>query len=120
MSDNELVGRLRREFGLGDNPKARMRLYLLLARHAEGNDLALKVIRECALEAKGKNQPGRWFCRTVTLRLTEAGVMKATERTRGLVVESILEQAVIPFGNESKERGPYARNQDKPPMSSGR
>jgi len=36
--------------------------------------------------------------------------MKATERTRGLVVESILEQAVIPFGNESKERGPYARN----------
>lgn len=109
MSDNELVGRLRREFGLGDNPKARMRLYLLLARHAERSDVALKVIRETALEAKGKDKPGRWFARSVILRLVEAGVMPASQRTNGLVLEAILEQSAIPFGNDKKGSGPYGR-----------
>jgi hypothetical protein len=70
----ELMGRLQREFGLGECPMARLRLFARLARAAATDERVLVVVRAVALESKGKKRPGHWFCSAVTRRLAELGL----------------------------------------------
>ena len=70
-----VVGRLRRRFGLGDDPKKRMLLYqrlqLLVDRHGEA---VLVLISEAAGGAAGKDREGRWFAKAICAKLAEAGL----------------------------------------------
>jgi len=77
--DLSVIGRLRRRFGLGDDPKRRMLLYqrlqVLVDRHGEP---VLQLISEAAAGAVGKNNKaggeGRWFSKAICAKLAEAGI----------------------------------------------
>lgn len=88
MHVNEAYERLVRQFGLGDVPLIRKRLFSRLAREIEAKgDVVLFIVRECAEGARmlrdgdtreqvSKERQARWFCRSVNLRLKEAGFLR--------------------------------------------
>jgi len=70
--DLSVVGRLRRRFGLGDDPKRRMLLYQRLDRLVQlHGELVLQLISEAAAGAVGKEKEGRWFARAICAKLAE-------------------------------------------------
>lgn len=66
--------RLRRKFGLGDQPAKRIALYkqlqAIVDRH--GRD-AEDVIGEAVAESVGTNHPDRYFCKSIKLKMRERG-----------------------------------------------
>lgn len=77
MLDHEVASRLKAKLGLGEFPLVRERLYSRLQRLVyERGDVPLRIIAEVLQEAHGPKvrDPGRYFCFTVTKRLTVAGL----------------------------------------------
>lgn len=84
--NSHIAERLQRKFGLGTNPDRRRRLYASLAEEVERHPEAERVIGDCVQCAFGKDaagepikNPGNWFCRSVILRLREAGFLRTTD-----------------------------------------
>lgn len=69
-----LASRLERRFGLGAMPDKRRALYVRLELLVAGDARIELLIREAAAEALGKDNPDRYFCRAVVLKLREANV----------------------------------------------
>jgi hypothetical protein len=67
-----VVARLKRKFGLGDQPAKRLKLYQRLERLAAlHGEVVLAVISEAVCSSAGKDKPGRYFCRAVCGRLAD-------------------------------------------------
>lgn len=67
--------RLRRKFGLGQDPGRRQKLYdRVAALAAKHGDRVFTIISECVAESVGTRYPDRYFCKAVKLRLQEAGL----------------------------------------------
>jgi len=76
MDLTNVAERLEIRFGLGSNPALRKALYLRLERIVdEQGERACRVIAEAAVDAQGKREPGRYFCRAVMARLYERGII---------------------------------------------
>lgn len=70
-----VVERLKRKFGLGDQPAKRLKLYQRLAKLAAVHgDVVLSAISEAVCQSVGKDKPGRYFCRAVCGRLADLGL----------------------------------------------
>lgn len=70
-----VVDRLKRKFGLGDQPVKRLKLYQRLERLAAlHGDVVLAAISEAVCQSVGKDKPGRYFCRAVCGRLVDLGL----------------------------------------------
>jgi hypothetical protein len=88
MTGPEAYERLVRQFGLGDFPLIRKRLFSRLAREIEMvGDVVLFIVRSCAQDARvlrDRNTGGiasaesqaRWFCAAVSRRLREHGFLQ--------------------------------------------
>lgn len=77
MDGEELIERLKRRFGLGTKPQVRLALYHRLALLVEEyGDPCLVTITEAAMDATGKNDEDKWFCKVVIRRLMERKVIK--------------------------------------------
>jgi hypothetical protein len=67
-----IADRLERRFGLGTNPQARQALYRRLAEAVDDiGEPAYQVVASAAADSLGKDDPGRYFARVVTLRMYE-------------------------------------------------
>ncbi len=76
-----LASRLFKRFGGGSRPDLRQQLYQRLeSLCVEGaphqTDRAYQIVARTASDAQGKSSPDRYFCRVVTLRLIEAGLIE--------------------------------------------
>ena len=71
-----LSSRLERRFGLGTRPDLRKKLFNQLEQLVDQvGETAYVVIASAAADAVGKDNPGRYFARVVTLRLKERGIV---------------------------------------------
>ena len=76
-----LASRLFRRFGGGSRPDLRQQLYqrletLCLEGPPHQTDRAYQIVARTASDAQSKSAPDRYFCRVVTLRLMEAGLIE--------------------------------------------
>ena len=72
--ERSIVARLRKKFGLGDAPRKRMALYLRIEQLAGiFGDPVFDAVSECVAQSVGKEQPGRYFAKSIALKLTERG-----------------------------------------------
>lgn len=80
MNMTSVAQRLESKFGLGTRPDLRRALFKRLEQlvDTEG-ERAYIVIASAAADSAGKDNPGHYFTRVVTLRLYERGVLKAQE-----------------------------------------
>jgi hypothetical protein len=71
-----VVERLKRKFGLGENPKQRMQLYtqlqVLYDRYPERMHI---LISTAVAEAVDKRRPDRYFCVAIKAKIREAGLV---------------------------------------------
>lgn len=87
--DRELLRLLRTEYGRGEDQVVRERLYRRLASLVTRcDDGCRQEIKQLMLEAKGKGNPGRWFCRAVLLRLGELGYIPTRETAEARAAEA--------------------------------
>ncbi len=69
-----IAKRLDRLFGTGDNPQLRRRLYQRIQRCAiEHGEDCYEVVRSCVSSAQSADNPGRYFCVSVTSELKTLG-----------------------------------------------
>ena len=79
-NSEDIVQRLERRFGLGQNPTMRKALYHRLgALIEEKGDVAYYIVSETAADAAGMDNPERFFCKIVLLRLIERHILKPQE-----------------------------------------
>lgn len=80
MDATEIYDRLSRRFGAPDVGSVKSKLYLKLGQiiEAEG-DRAYMLVATAAADAAGKEQPDRYFAKTVTARLREHGFLQMPE-----------------------------------------
>lgn len=70
-----IIARLRKKFGLGDQPAKRMALYQQLQNlEAVHGSIVLDVISEAVAESLGADKPDRYFCRAVKMKLQARGL----------------------------------------------
>lgn len=76
--DLGLVERLKKRFGLGEDPKRRMVLYrrleTLFLTHGE---IVWTLCAEAAAQATGTNNPGRYFCKAILGKLRDHKIVAA-------------------------------------------
>lgn len=72
----DIVDRLRRRFGLGSKPAARMQLYQTIAAAiAKHGERAETLVREAASQASAAStHPDRYFCAAIKRKFSEAGI----------------------------------------------
>ena len=76
MDMSDIAVRLERKFGLGTRPELRRRLFTRLEDLVEDvGEPAYVCIASAAADAEGKDHPGHYFCRVVTTRLKERGIV---------------------------------------------
>lgn len=76
MDMSQIAERLERKFGLGTRPDLRRALFQKLEKLVEEQgEHAYVVIASVAVDSEGKENPGRYFCRVVLLRLQERHVL---------------------------------------------
>lgn len=74
-----ITARLRKKFGLGEQPEKRMRLYLRLeALEKVHGERIVQVISEAVAESITARFPDRYFCKAVAAKLKDAGLDKGT------------------------------------------
>jgi hypothetical protein len=95
MDQHEAVAMLRREFGLGELPQARMRFYLRVGWAVQRHPKAAAIVQAALVESRGMTTPARWFCRTVSFRLAEARIWPVHPKLKELLV-NFAEQTKIP------------------------
>lgn len=80
MDATEVYDRLSRRFGTPEVASVKAKLYLKLGQiiEAEG-DRAYMLIATAAADAAGKDQPDRYFAKTVIARLREHGFISSPE-----------------------------------------
>ena len=65
---------LQQLFGSGDFPTARVRLYRIVESICEKHGVpAAAIVKKMVGQSRRKDQPERWFCSAVLLRLAEHG-----------------------------------------------
>lgn len=75
MNLDDVSFRLQQRFGLGGRPDLRKRLYDQLQELVlRVGEPAYVIIASAAADAQGKDNPGRYFARVVSLRLKERGI----------------------------------------------
>lgn len=80
MDLTRIAERLEVRFGLGTQPHLRQALYRRLERLiAEKGEGPYLVVSECAADAIGKQDAGRYFAYSVVRRLRERGFLNGVE-----------------------------------------
>ncbi len=76
-----IAERLERHFGLGTDPEKRRKLFERLEDEVEEHgDKAYAIINDCLQGSLSARKRARWFCKSVILRLKEAGFLSAANQ----------------------------------------
>jgi hypothetical protein len=84
IQKSDWVERLVREWGLGTQPPLRRRFFErvaeLLVAHG---DRCLRLVSAARMQAHGKDRPAIYFCRALSIKIAEAGLLPGGEVLRG-------------------------------------
>lgn len=73
-----IAERLERHFGLGSDEERRRKLFERLEYEVEEyGDPVYTIINDCLQGSLAARKPSHWFCKSVILRLKEAGYLSA-------------------------------------------
>lgn len=75
--------RLAREWGLGERPDLRRRFFAKVAELLEQHgDRCLRLVSAARMQAHGKQHPATYFCKSLALKICEAGLLPGGEVLR--------------------------------------
>jgi len=79
ISEANLLERMKRRFGLGDDPQKRLKFYEQVVNIVSSRgQLALDLVNKAAAQAVSARQPGRYFASLVKILFAERGIHFST------------------------------------------
>lgn len=74
--ERSLFDRMRKKFGLGGDPRKRTMFYKRVqALYEARGPVVMACVQEAAAQATGAQRPGNYFCKALSAKLREAGLI---------------------------------------------